>query len=51
MPIKRFRHSLNRKGELQSYLNLLSSNFNPDAAKMLCKKLLSISKGWKNIRL
>ena len=25
MPIKRFRHSLNRKGELQSYLNLLSS--------------------------
>ena len=44
MPIKRFRHSLNRKGELQSYLNLLSSNFNPDAAKnVMCKKLLSIS--------
>ena len=43
MPIKRFRHSLDRKGELQSYLNLLSSNFNLRQQKMLCKKLLSIS--------
>ena len=44
MPIKRFRHTLKRKGELLSYQELLSSNFNPDAAEnVMCKKLLSIS--------
>ncbi len=44
MPIKRFRHTLKRNGELESYKNLLFSNFNPEAAKnVMCKNLLSIS--------
>ena len=44
MPIKRFKHTLKRKGELQSYKDLLYSNFNPKAAKnVMCKNLLSIS--------
>ncbi len=44
MPIKRFKHTLKREGELQSYKNLLYSNFNPKAAKnVMCKNLLSIS--------
>ena len=44
MPIKRFRHTLERKGELKLYQNLLFSNFNPNAAKnIMCKSLISIS--------
>ena len=44
MPIKRFKHTLKRKGELQSYQKLLFYNFNPEAAKnVMCKNLLSIS--------
>ena len=40
MPIKRFRHMLERKGELKLYQNLLFSNFNPNAAKnVMCKKV------------
>ena len=44
MPIKRFRHTLERKGELKPYQNLLFSNFNSNAAKnVMCKSLISIS--------
>ena len=44
MPIKRFEHSLIKKGELKAYKNLLFSNFNAEAANnVMCKNLISIS--------
>ena len=44
MPIKRFEHSLKKKGELKAYLDLLFSNFNAEAANnVMCKNLISIS--------
>jgi radical SAM/Cys-rich protein len=45
MPIRRFRHFLERSGELQAYMRLLEASFNPAAAsKVMCQSLLSI--GW-----
>ncbi len=44
MPIKRFAHYLELKGEMKKYMNLLSSNFNSNAAlNVMCKNLISIS--------
>ncbi|MBI2608698.1 MAG: arsenosugar biosynthesis radical SAM protein ArsS [Deltaproteobacteria bacterium] len=45
MPIKRFYEDLRRKGELETYMKLLESNFNSQAAEMImCRNLISI--GW-----
>ena len=45
MPIKRYAHSLNKNNKLDEYMQLLSDNFNPEAAnKVMCKELISI--GW-----
>ncbi len=44
MPIKRFHHYLKKNNSLQSYMNMLISNFNTDAASnIMCKNLISIS--------
>ncbi len=46
MPIKRFYEDLKRKGEFESYMNLLERNFNSEASKMImCRNLISI--GWE----
>ena len=45
MPINRFAHTLKRQGLMNSYINTLRSNFNPEAAdNIMCKSLISI--GW-----
>ncbi|MBF97330.1 MAG: hypothetical protein CFH34_01591 [Alphaproteobacteria bacterium MarineAlpha9_Bin4] len=44
MPIKRFSHFLEKNNKLNAYMNLLYSNFNPNAAKsVMCKDLISVS--------
>ena len=44
MPIKRFKHLLERTGQLQSYQQLLVDSFNPfSAADVMCRDLISIS--------
>ena len=43
LPISRFRHFLERNGEYDSYLNLLSENFNPDTvAGLMCRHIISV---------
>jgi radical SAM/Cys-rich protein len=45
MPIRRFRHELEREGRLEQYMTLLVERFNPDAALgVMCRSLLSV--GW-----
>lgn len=48
MPIKRFYHLLEQQGKLQTYMELLVTNFNPQAALgVMCRNLISISwDGW-----
>lgn len=44
MPIKRFRHQLEREGELAAYQQLLLDAFNPlAAAHVMCRSLVSVS--------
>lgn len=44
MPIKRFKFYLKRQKQLDSYMQLLESNFNPSSCQQLmCKNYLSIS--------
>ena len=44
MPIARFKNDLVRSGALNSYINLLAANFNPDAVgSVMCKELISVS--------
>lgn len=44
VPIKRFRHYLEREEKLDEYMNLLLENFNPHAVEgLMCKELVSIS--------
>ena len=43
MPIKRFLHQLERDGELETYMELLASSYNPGAVSgLMCKELVSI---------
>jgi len=43
MPIKRFLHTLKRDGQYEEYMNILHTNFNPEAAQnVMCKTLISI---------
>ncbi len=43
LPIKRFRHSLERAGELADYFQLLGDNFNPATLPgLMCRSLLSM---------
>lgn len=45
MPIRRFLHQLEREGQLEEYMDLLVSSFNPAAAgDVMCRDLISI--GW-----
>ncbi|GBG90142.1 hypothetical protein CBR_g50236 [Chara braunii] len=45
MPIKRFADDLYRKGEMEPYMNLLLSSFNPVAVDgVMCRDMVSI--GW-----
>ena len=45
MPINRFRHLLERTGQLESYSHLLQNSFNQTAAEeIMCRDLVSI--GW-----
>lgn len=44
MPIKRFKATLKKNGQLAYYESLLEEKFNPEAAKQLmCRELISIS--------
>ena len=44
MPIKRYEHMLIRDGKMKDYMQLLTDNFNPVAAKeVMCQDLISIS--------
>lgn len=43
MPIKRYRHVLEREGELEAYMQLLLDNFNAGAAMgVMCTNLVSV---------
>lgn len=43
MPIKRYRHYLERENELEKYMRLLVENFNPGAAAgVMCADMLSV---------
>lgn len=43
MPIRRFRHQLERRGELDDYMTLLRTNFAPaNLAALMCRTLISI---------
>ena len=43
MPLGRFRQELERRGALQSYLSLLSDNFNSDnLGKVMCRNQISV---------
>lgn len=47
-PIGRFRDYLERKGALETYLNLLAEHFNPDAAgAIMCRTLISVD--WQGL--
>jgi radical SAM/Cys-rich protein len=44
IPIKRYAQFLNKRGQLDDYMRLLSENFNADAAhQVMCRSLVSIS--------
>ncbi|GMQ91524.1 MAG: arsenosugar biosynthesis radical SAM protein ArsS [Gammaproteobacteria bacterium] len=43
LPISRFRHALERDGELQDYQQLLDDNFNPETLPgLMCRHLISV---------
>ena len=43
LPINRFEHFLERSGQLDGYMQLLSDNFNPDTvAPLMCRHLISV---------
>lgn len=43
LPINRFKHFLKRSGQLESYQQLLSDNFNPaTVSPLMCRHLLSV---------
>ena len=43
LPVKRFEHFLKRTGQLESYIQLLVDNFNPDTvAPLMCRHLISV---------
>ena len=43
LPISRFRHYLERTGELQSYFNLLFENFNPNTVNgLMCRHTINV---------
>ncbi len=43
LPINRFRHALERDGELQDYQQLLDDNFNPETLPdLMCRHLISV---------
>ncbi len=43
LPINRFRHTLERDGELQDYQQLLNDNFNPETLPgLMCRHLISV---------
>jgi radical SAM/Cys-rich protein len=43
LPINRFRHALERDGELQDYQQLLDNNFNPETLPgLMCRHLISV---------
>ncbi len=43
MPIKRYRHFLEREGKLDSYMQLLFENFNPQTTEgLMCTDMLSV---------
>ena len=43
MPIKRWRHQLERDGQLEPYMSLLIENFNPDTIEgLMCRHQISI---------
>lgn len=45
MPIARFLHDLERRGEYQEYMNQLCASFNPNAAaNVMCRTMVSV--GW-----
>ncbi len=45
MPIKRFAHDLRRNGELEAYMSLLITHFNPATLPaLMCRSLISV--GW-----
>ncbi|MRR34122.1 radical SAM/Cys-rich domain protein [bacterium] len=47
-PIGRFRDYLEKKGAYESYLNLLSGRFNPDAAgAIMCRSMVSVD--WQGL--
>lgn len=44
MPIRRFLWDLEKSGELEEYMNLLVSSFNPSATSgLMCRNLISVS--------
>ena len=44
LPIARFKHQLEREKKLDDYMQLLSNNFNPQAANgVMCTNLISVS--------
>ena len=43
LPINRFEHYLKRTGQLESYIQLLADNFNPQTLKpLMCRHLVSV---------
>jgi len=43
LPVKRFEHFLKNTGQLESYMQLLADNFNPDTvAPLMCRHLISV---------
>ncbi len=43
MPIKRWRHQLERQGQLEPYMSLLIDNYNPDTIDgLMCRRQISI---------
>ena len=43
LPISRFRHYLERRGELSDYMNLLSDSFNPATIEgLMCRHIISV---------
>ena len=43
MPIKRFAHDLERRGEHAQYMSLLANHFNPETLSgLMCRNMLSV---------
>lgn len=48
LPISRFAHSLQRDGQLESYMSLLVNHFNPSTVDgVMCRSLVSV--GWDGV--